>query len=108
MLGSMIGMQCTLHAIVSDKMAGFQTLILSNDNEMVAVSVNGAVTDTIMVEGGFRTPAEIGDARAPGGHLITTTVPVMFLKDEEKMAPGFIRNIPEGPKEYFAANSGLR
>ena len=70
--------------------------------------MNDAVVDTIAPDSGFRTPAEIGDARAPSGHPLTTTVPVQFLKEEEKMAPGLISNLPEGPKEHFAAVSGLR
>ena len=89
-------------------MTSFQTIILTNDREGVAVSMNDTVVDTIVPESGFRTPAEIGDAKAPSGHLLTTTVPVQFLKDEEKMAPGLISNLPEGPKEHFASVSGLR
>ena len=47
-----------------------------------------AVVDTTVPESGFRTPAEIGDAKAPTGHLLTTTVPVQTLKEYEKRAPG--------------------
>ena len=89
-------------------MTSFQTIILTNERDKVAVSMNDAVVDTILPESGFRTPAEIGDAKAPAGHLLATTVPVLFLKDDEKMAPGLISNLPEGPKEHFASVSGLR
>ena len=47
-----------------------------------------AVVDTTVPESGFRTPAEIGDAKAPTGYLLTTTVPVQTLKEYEKRAPG--------------------
>ena len=47
-----------------------------------------AVVDTTVPESGFRTPAEIRDAKAPTGHLLTTTVPVQTLKEYEKRAPG--------------------
>ena len=50
--------------------------------------MNDAMVNTIVPESGFRTPAEMGDAKAPTGHLLTTTVPVQFLKEYEKMAPG--------------------
>ena len=50
--------------------------------------MNDTVVDTIVLESEFRTPAEIGDAKAPTGHLLTTTVPVQTLKEYEKRAPG--------------------
>ena len=89
-------------------MTSFQTIILTNERDKVAVSMNDAVVDIIAPEIGFRTPAEIGDAKAPSGHLLNTTVPVQSLKEEEKMAPGLIGNLPKGPKEHFASVSGLR
>ena len=56
--------------------------------DKVAVPRVDAVVDTTVPESGFRTPAEKGDAKAPTGHLLTTTVPVQTLKEYEKRAPG--------------------
>ena len=76
--------------------------------ELVSVSVNGQLADNIVPEKGFRTPTEVGKARAVSGHLITNTAPVKFVREDQKLRPGFIQSLPEGPKEHYAAVSGLR
>ena len=76
--------------------------------ELVSVSVDGQLVNGIVLENGFRTPTEVGKARAVSGHLITNTAPVKFITEDQKLRPGLIQSLPEGPKEHYAAVSGLR
>lgn len=76
------------HQSFRSKITSFQTITLTNERDKVAVSMDDAVVNTIVPESGFRTPAEIGDAKAPTGLLLTTTVPVQTLKEYKKIAPG--------------------
>ena len=87
-----------------------QILLLPSDQnqDLVNISTGGQLADDIVLDKGFRTPAEVGNARAIGGHLITNTVPVDFISEEHRLQPSFIQNLPEGPKEHYAAVSGLR
>ena len=76
--------------------------------ELVNISVDGQLAINIVLEKGFRTPTELINARVLTGHSVSNTVPVQFIKEEQKLLPGFVQNLPEGPKEHYAAASGLR
>ena len=78
------------------------------NQDRVNISTGGQLADDIVLDKGFRTQAEVVNARAIAGHLITNTVPVKFISEEQRLKPSFIQNLPEGPKEHYAAVSGLR
>ena len=76
--------------------------------DKVAVSYGGQITDTVYSDVDFRTPAEFANSSAPSGHTMLNTVPVAFIKDEEKLPSWFFQNIPQGGKEFFARQANLR
>lgn len=86
----------------------FQTIILQGNMDEVAVSFGDQISDTVYSEVSFRTPAEFAKSSAPSGHTLLNTVPVSFIKDEEKLPAWFFQNIPQGSKEFFARQANLR
>ena len=62
--------------------------------------MNDAMVNTIVPESGFRTPAEMGDAKAPTGHLLTTS--------SSRNTRRWLLNLLEGPKEHFSPVSDSR
>ena len=85
----------------------FQTIILG-DMDKVSVSFRDQITDTVYSDIDFRTPADFCNSSAPSGHTILNTVPVAFIKDEEKLPSWYFQNIQPGGKEYFACQANLR
>ena len=86
----------------------FQTLILGRERDIVLVSFEGRISDTIYRDVEFRMPADIGSSSAASGHSTLNTVPVAFIKEEEKLPSWFLQNIPQGGKELFANQANLR
>ena len=63
----------------------FQTLILGTDRDIVWVSFQDKISDTVYADVEFRMPADIGSSSAASGHSTSNTVPVAFIKEEEKL-----------------------
>ena len=86
----------------------FQTLILGRERDIVLVSFKDRIFNTIYRDVEFRMPADFVNSSAPLGHSTLNTVPVSFIKEEEKLPSGFLQNIPQGGKEFFANYANLR
>ena len=86
----------------------FQTLVMNNDSDMIAVSHLGQLVPYFLSDGTCRAPADFSTASAPAGHTLTNTVPVKFLSDEELLPQAIIDSIPQGSREYFATQANLR
>ena len=85
----------------------FQTIILG-DMDKISVSFRDQITNTVYADIDFRTPADLRNSSAPSGHTTMNTVPVKFIKDEEKLPSWFFQNIPLGSKEFYACRANLR
>ena len=86
----------------------FQTLILRKEEDIVLVSYGDKISSTICRGVNIRTPAEFEKSTEYSGHTASNTVPVAFITEEEKLPSGFIQNIPQGGKEFFANYANLR
>ena len=86
----------------------FQTLILGREKDIVLVSFEDRISDTIYRDVEFRMPADFANSSAISGHSTSNTVPVTFIREEEKLPSWFLQNIPQGGKELFANQANLR
>ena len=86
----------------------FQTLILGEGADILLVSYQDRVSCSIHKGVEIRMPTEVAHSAESSGHTISSTVPVEFITDEQKLPPGFIQNIPTGGKEFFATHTNLR
>ena len=86
----------------------FQTLILGREKDIVLVSFEDRISCTVYRDIEFRMPADIGNSLAASGHSTSNTVPVAFIKEEEKLPSWFLQNIPQGGKELFVNQANLR
>ena len=86
----------------------FQTLILGSEKEIVLVSFEDRICNTISRDVEFRTPADFVNSFVPLGHSTSKTVPVAFIKEEEKLSSWFLQNITQGGKALFANQTNLR
>ena len=86
----------------------FQVIVFNPRSEEVTVTYEGKQIESIYPELGFRVPALFKGSTAPAGHNLLNTAPVMFLDKAELLPPGFMRGIPQGPREFFANAANLR
>ena len=86
----------------------FQTLILGNEEDIMLVSFRDRISSTICSSDDIRMPAEFENSAEYSGHTESNTVPVAFITEEQKCPSGFIQNIPQGGKEFFANYANLR
>lgn len=86
----------------------FQILLLQNNSEDVAVSMNGVLVPTIYTTLGFRVPVEFASITAPAGHTLLNTAPISFINMDEHLPADFIPTLPQGSREFFANQANLR
>ena len=72
------------------------------------VSFEDKISDTVYAGVEFRTPADFVNSLVTLGHSTLNTVPVAFIKEEEKLPSWFLQNIPQGGKKMFANQANLR
>ena len=86
----------------------FPTIILRKEKDIVLVSYRHMVSSSICRGVPFRTLANAEHSAEFSGHTVSSTVPVEFITEEQKLPPGFIQNIPSGRKEFFVTHANLR
>ena len=86
----------------------FQTLILGKEEAIVLVSYRDRISSTICRGVNIRMPAKFEKSMEYSGHTALSTVQVAFIMEEEKLPLGFLQNIPQGGKEFFANYANLR
>ena len=85
----------------------FQTIILGKEKDIILVSYRDRVSSSICRGVQVRTPANAEHSAEFSGHTISSTVPVEFITEEQKLPLEFIQNIPCGGKEFFMAQANL-
>ena len=86
----------------------FQTLILRREKDIVLVSFEDRISSTVYRDIEFRTPVDFVNSSVHSGHTTANTAQVAFIKEAEKLPSGFLQNIPQGGKEFFANYANLR
>jgi hypothetical protein len=82
--------------------------VFNPTSEEVTVTYKAKQTESIYPELGFRVPALFKGSTALAGPNLLNTAPVLFLDKAELLPPGFMRGIPQGPREFFANAANLR
>ena len=77
-------------------------------SEDVLVSYRGQLAENIYPEMGFRTPVGFKGSTSPADHNLLNKAPVTFLDKMELFPPGFLAGIPQGSREFFSNQAGLR
>ena len=86
----------------------FQVLVFRPRSEEVVVAYEGKLAETVFPEWGFRVPTLFRGSTVRSGRTALNIAPVVFLDKEEIFPPGFMRGIPQGPRDFFANAANLR
>ena len=86
----------------------FQTLLITGPSQEAAVSVQGTLASVVYMDKPFRAPADFAKKTSVGGHTLLNTAPISWLAHQERLDQDFIKSVPQGQKEFFAAQAGLR
>ena len=86
----------------------FQTIIFGQEKDTVLVSYKHKISSSIYRGVPIRTPANAVHITESSGHTLSSTVPVEFIMEEQKLPLEFIQNIPYGGKESFTDQANLR
>ena len=86
----------------------FQTLLITGPSQEPAVSVQGTLASVAYMDKPFRAPTDFVNKSSVVGYTLLNTAPISWLGPQERLAQDFIKSVPQGQKEFFAAQAGLR